>query len=380
MKSKHIWFTIFGIVLLTAASIWWFFRQLPASSPNQIQPLTSSAPPASKPESNTNVTPQGKNDSRDQSNPYAGSPADELLKKKPPMFKTQTVPPRTPEEKAMWQWREAMGKADPGYAYKTPIEFYGKVVDQNGQLVAGATVDLEWTGIRGEALDKATKITGTDGRFVLTGVQGKLLVVRVHKADCISQVSAQGDYDFADFSAHNFYMPDSNNPIVFRVWKLGNPEPMYCWYPGGDFLTDGKPFWVDVKNGRVGITGDVAFSVIKNNPEQGRDSGYTLTIQAASGGGITMSGEGEFMFQAPVSGYQSIIRIEQIARRGRSDNDFKTTQNILLYVRTADGKYAAMKARVIQYDSPKANLDTLIFFNPSGSRNLEFDDKKQINR
>jgi hypothetical protein len=380
MKTKYLWFLLSIIALLITAGIWWFSCQLPTPPALPTQPPATGSLSPSKPESNTNITNQENNGGHDQSNPYAGLSADELLKNKPPMFKTQTVPPPTPEEKAMWQWREAMQKADPGYAYKTPIEFYGKVVDQNDQLIAGATVDLEWTGIRGEALDKATKTTGEDGRFMLTGVQGKLLVVRVYKEGCVEGKEAEGYYDYVDFSEPSFHIPDSNNPIIFRLWMLGNPEPMFKWYPDGSLTVDGKPCWLDVKTGRIGSAGDVAFSVMRHNLEKGRESGYTLTVQSAPGVGMAMNTGEEFMFQAPASGYQTVIRIEQAAKRDRSDRDFKTTQNLHFYVRTADGKYAAVEAEVRQHAPPEAQLVALIFYNPSGSRNLEFDDKKQINR
>jgi hypothetical protein len=381
MKTKHIWFTIFSIALFLGVVTWCFFYQSPASSHNHSGLIGTNLTTESKPKiNNTNGTDQQNYGVNDQYSLYTGLSADELLKNKPPMFKTQTVPPSTPAEKAMWLWREAMEKVDPDYANKTPIEFYGKVVDQNGQPVAGATADLQWTGIQGEALDKATKITGTDGRFVLSGVEGKLLSVWVHKDGCVGKMEVQGDYDFADFSAPNFYLPDSNNPIVFRVWKLGNSEPMFKNHAYGDLTVDGKLFWLDVKNGRFGDVGDVAFSVFRHNLEKGRESGYTLTVQAAPGGGMTVSSGEEFMFQAPAGGYQTAIRIEQAAMRNGSDMGFKVTQNLRFYMRTADGKYMAVSAEVGQSGFPKADVSALIFYNPSGSRNLEFDDKKQINR
>jgi hypothetical protein len=380
MKNKYIWFTVSIVAVLMMVGIWRSFRQSPTQPSLLTQTPTTGSLPPSKPQSSTNVTTQENNAGNGLANPYAELSADELMKKKPPMFKTQIVPPPTPAEKAMWQWREAMQKADPGYAYKTPIEFYGKVVDQNDQPVAGATVDMNWTGIRGEALDKATKTTGADGQFVLTGVQGKLLIVWVHKYDCISKVGAQGDYNFVDFSEPNFYSPDPKNPVVFHVWKLGNPEPMYYWNPYGKLSVDGKLVWLNIQNGRIGSTGDLAFSVVRHDLEKGRESGYTLTVQSAPGVGMAMSVGEEFMFQAPANGYQPVIRIEQAAMRNRSDMDFKVTQTMQFYVRTTDGKYAAVKAEVGQSGYPEASLEAFIYFNPSRSRNLEFDQNKWINR
>ena len=56
------------------------------------------------------------------------------------LFKSTNYPPQTAEEKAQWEWWDAMEKTDPDFQWKMPIEFYGKVVDQFGQPVVNAEV------------------------------------------------------------------------------------------------------------------------------------------------------------------------------------------------------------------------------------------------
>ena len=73
------------------------------------------------------------------------------------LFKSTNYPPQTAEEKAQWEWWDAMDKADPDFQWKMPIEFYGKVVDQFGEPVVGATVDFVWTTVVGPVPDPQTQ-------------------------------------------------------------------------------------------------------------------------------------------------------------------------------------------------------------------------------
>ena len=52
-----------------------------------------------------------------------------------------------------WQWWNAMKNVDSSSEWKIPINFYGRVVDENGQAVAGATVRFGWpdTSARGSS-------------------------------------------------------------------------------------------------------------------------------------------------------------------------------------------------------------------------------------
>ena len=71
-----------------------------------------------------------------------------------------------------------MQKADPSFEWKCPIELYGKVVDQRGDSVTNATVKLTWTTVVGPRPDPGKRIvSGENGLFCVTGVQGKFLSV-----------------------------------------------------------------------------------------------------------------------------------------------------------------------------------------------------------
>ena len=63
--------------------------------------------------------------------------------------------------------------------YRRPIHFYGQVVDERGNPVAGLSVDFSWKDISPEGTSKSETATDIFGRFSLTGVSGKLLTIRL---------------------------------------------------------------------------------------------------------------------------------------------------------------------------------------------------------
>jgi len=91
--------------------------------------------------------------------------------------------------------------------------------------------------------------------------------------------------------------------------------------------------------------------------------------------GITESKNG-FLFEAPVTGYQNALQIEQ----KQENPDYQREARLQCYVRLADGKtYGRIEANVLPKYNNDAAIDLKIYVNPSGSRNLEYDPAKQIN-
>ena len=85
--------------------------------------------------------------------------------------------PTNAEEQAIWDWWFYMDKVDPDFQWRTPIEFYGKEIDQHGEPVVGARVRLEWSALG--SVPKRELTTGSDGNFAIAGIQGKGISVDV---------------------------------------------------------------------------------------------------------------------------------------------------------------------------------------------------------
>jgi len=270
-----------------------------------------------------------------------------------------------------------MEKADPDWQWKMLIEFYGKVVDQFSQPVDDAEVVLNWTTVVGPIPDpKKSIFSGSDGKFAVTGIQGKGLSVDILKKGYLRAKDSQGDFEYAAFYQNDFHVPDPNNPVIFRLQKLMGAEPMYKFLPYGDITAGGAPLVLDVVKGKVTAVGDLAFSIVlgAETNRDGRD--FTVTVQGLNGAGCVFSDE-EFLFNAPELGYQGTRLINVKV----DDPYYSPFQKLCFYVRTGTGKYAAVEARVNMWANwTGASFSAIEYFNPSGSRNLEFDQNKWINR
>jgi hypothetical protein len=292
------------------------------------------------------------------------------------LFKSTNYPPQTAEEKAMWEWWDAMDKADPDFQWKMPIEFYGKVIDQFGQPVATAEVVLGWTTVIGPIPDpKITVFTDTDGRFKLKEIQGKILLVNVSKNGYDYTSDSQGDFEYAFFYQDNFHVPDPNNPVIFRLQKLMGAEPMYKYLSYGKIPLGGTSLVYSVEKGKITNQGDLAFSVLVGESNR-YGSEFSVTIQGLNDASCVFSDE-EFLFKAPEIGYRGSLTVDHKL----TASNYDPAQILRFYVRTGTGKYAAIDAKVtLLGDLSGANFRVIVYYNPSGSRNLEFDQNKWINR
>jgi hypothetical protein len=282
-------------------------------------------------------------------------------------------PPTNPEEQAIWDWWISMDRADPEFQWKTPIEFYGKVIDQHGDPVVGANVECGWTTVG--ATPKAHLTTDANGNFEIKGIQGKGMIVDTRAKGYHRGASARGSFEYSAFYESIYHVPDKNNPVIFQLWKLEGAEPMYWWRIHQPISVKGERLWFDTTTGKVGATGDVAISTERGTTYAPRQFDYTITVEAGPGGGIFVRNE-EMMFEAPEGGYQPSFTVEQLGQ-GES---MKLDQNLRFYLKTPTGKYAAVKLEVSHYMVPEADVTMVVYFNPSGSRNLQYDGKQRINK
>jgi hypothetical protein len=296
--------------------------------------------------------------------PYKGMSLKELWRARDEFFKSGTVPTSSNEVQRLWQWYRSIDKADPAFGGKTPIEFYGKAVDQYGNPVPSARVDLYW--------GKGTNLvmqTQQDGSFVFSGVTGAGLDVRIYKNSYSARSQSYGSFEYANFFDAKFHLPNPAHPVIFRLQKLENPEPMYVSSTSLKLDVTNTVVWVDFGTGEKGATGDIGFSVVRDEFPGKQETGYTLNILTQPGGGVVITNE-EFMFHAPESGY-SLQKTIPHRPSGPNDHSFQPSMEFKLYLKTADAKYAAIKVEVGQYQRPAAYVDLVMCFNPSGSRNLE---------
>ncbi|MBN8711680.1 MAG: carboxypeptidase regulatory-like domain-containing protein [Verrucomicrobia bacterium] len=275
-----------------------------------------------------------------------------------------------------WADRQSRREADPLYEWKTPIEFYGKVLDQDGSPVAGATVDVIWTDLSANGSSHLEVVSDGSGLFSIKDIRGKHMTVQVTKEGYQRQLKGgQSGFDYAGFWEPTYHEPDANNPVIFRLRKKVEADPMI--QRGPTFLgasNDGAPTSFDLATGRKAADGSGNIAVrITKGPKTDKRFDWTTTVEGIGGAELIESTD-EFMTTAPVDGYKPRWTFSQKA----TDEKYQSEVQAKFYVKTGDGRYARVEMRILPEYNETAAVDLTVYLNPSGSRNLEFDRKKVV--
>ena len=81
------------------------------------------------------------------------------------------------------------------------------------------------------------------------------------------------------------------------------------------------------------------------------------------------------MVEAPSQGYKTHYAL---AQHNTNAMTFRCNVKSRFYLRTAKGHHARIEAEFLQYNGLIGDIRMDIYHNPSGSRNLEYDDKLRI--
>ena len=247
-----------------------------------------------------------------------------------------------------------------------PIDFYGKVVDQNGAPVAGVEVKAAIRlmkepipGMIGDGFDYLVASTASDGTFSFLNRTGEFFGI-----DKIQKTY----YYYA--SDEKKYRPNPSVPEVFKIWKQMGAEKLIEKNLKYKLTTEGRSYGLDLLNGaqakadaiadiRVSMT---APSVIK--PHVKYD--WNFVLEAAEGGLIETSDD--YMYLAPLDGYVSRIQVSFNASDANWSDNFRKR----FYVMSRNGSvYARIEILVGVALNGRGYLHIESASNPNSSRNLE---------
>lgn len=264
-------------------------------------------------------------------------------------------------------------------AFATPINFYGKVVDQHGKPVLQADIsysiiDQPWKFDS----SKGKRTADTSGNFSITGVHGGTLGIEVKK-------SGYRQLPYSDdkvTSAKMFYYglghpPQSSpqSPIVFTLHNPGVLEPlMKVGERNFRLARDGTPIEISLELNAPGGTHKVILRCwnkeLEPRPAGQREYDWRLEIAVPSGG-ITDRSD-PMVFEAPESGYKPSVTIDMPTT---AKPRWSSSAERSYFLRFSDGVHASINIRM------HAGGDHFVVWeshlNPKpGSRNLEADPTK----
>jgi len=262
-----------------------------------------------------------------------------------------------------------------------PINFWGKVIDQDKRPIAGVKVSYNYSTEHGNIVGVAwgrQKIykdeTATDGAgsFAVTGLRGHDLTLEsLNKEGYQYTPRGAAVYNFYGNTSGGKFTPDPNNPVLFVMVNKATAEPLVSY--GGHFGKtmrvpgNGTPTRWNLWKGQSDANGELQITFTREPAVLAR-VGPPVTWSAkieVIGGGIIEAPPDEAIYRAPEEGYASAVdypKTEQ--KRGVSARSF--------YVKTADGRYGRLQLEIYPGDQgPTARCLIKASMNPSGSPNLE---------
>jgi len=271
-----------------------------------------------------------------------------------------------------WKEREAKRRIDPEYEWKTPINFFGRVVDENEQPVPSAKVELSWTNLSQAGSSQAQITTDARGFFSLLNQTGRHLEVRVSKDGYYTPKRQQISFDYAAFWEADYHVPDPNNPVLFHIRKKNQGEALRNGEVRPTMPADGTPVRFDLLNGgKPSPDGQLEIAAITNTEKYPpRIFNWRATILVPGGGLIEHNAE--FPFEAPEDGYQPSVGFDMPTNAP----DWKPLIEKSYFIEFGSPpRYGRIQVQ-INGGSQKASVRYWV--NPSGSRNLEANSNEQV--
>lgn len=261
-------------------------------------------------------------------------------------------------------------KADPQYDWKQPINFYGKVVDENNEAVEGASVDFKWTDLSPNGTSQYQTTSDSTGLFSLVNQTGKRLSVTVSKLGYYGAADARmASFEYAN-PADGLFTPDPNSPVVLHLRKKGTGVDLITSQSGmsPDFPfnipRDGTPVILDLMQRRIGGGGQIQISENKPGHDNWRQAtSWWFRMEIPDGGFVEQNDE--FPFEAPEGVYQPVVQFD--FQQGQTNWATGVKQDF--YIKFGNPpRYGRFQ---VQTDISYGGAIITYAINPDGSRTLE---------
>ncbi|RYZ80140.1 MAG: carboxypeptidase regulatory-like domain-containing protein, partial [Proteobacteria bacterium] len=202
-------------------------------------------------------------------------------------------------------------------SYQHPIAIYGRVIDQFGDPVVDASVEIfVHSGyFTGKSARDALLITDNEGKFSISGLKGGNLGVSAMKdgylrVPDLSSVSSSASLSYTGGGGTGDRHAKPSNPVVLELIKIGSIEPMtHVGKKRWKLPVDGTPRTIalDTEQG-IGLhqiqfkfTSD--WNRLPNDNEiNSKNFNWSFEIRVPQGGFVW--DESDVQFEAPESGYR----------------------------------------------------------------------------
>jgi hypothetical protein len=255
--------------------------------------------------------------------------------------------------------------------FSQPIDLYAKVVDETGAPISSAetqySVYSEW--LKPNQRPVTGPRSDPSGMFAITGRKGSSIFVRVTHPDFYETEQSKGNFSHTDSGG---FSSSASQPVIFVLQKKGVAEPLVN-------LRQVKPVPKNGAEAKMNIGEDGSRLVVQawtSPPNPGAVNGVPFAWKcrvSVPGGGLIPYND-EYRFTAPEKGYAPSADFE-MPEAGR-DGKWRDRFEQLYFLKFANGRYARIRLQMIADGGHFAVVES--YYNPSGSRNLEYNPSKTI--
>ncbi|MDB6109357.1 MAG: hypothetical protein JWR69_1107 [Pedosphaera sp.] len=257
-----------------------------------------------------------------------------------------------------------------------PVEFWGKVVDQNDTPLAGVKLHSQirhWDfepsrGLAQRNIERAMT-TGADGRFHIGGSTGDDLIIKMEKDGYELEPDAQLGFGYGT-SERFTALPEA--PMIFKMWPTNIHERLIVGSKRFHVVPDGRIYMIDLTTGTMAESGGGDLKITLKHPAEvarGQTNDWSAEVEAVNGGLLEETNARSSMYLAPVTGYTPAFRYAQRLRGGQSGSTGKKR----FYVMLKNGQeYGRVTLELIApYNHQVPGLVRIDYaINPSGPRIL----------
>ena len=301
------------------------------------------------------------------------------------------IPP-CPADISPRKWSYLVDGYEREVAKNIPIEFCAKVIDQFGNTVVNAEVDMTINKTKKSLLeildsgksyygDQITKYTNTEGEFSVNDFGQTVKIKKISKPGYISLINKGVFYNKG--SSKKNMTANKDKPFIFTLIDKTECDPLYvrsAW--SQKLLTHGEIYYIDFKTGKIleNPTSNSTLTVTLHLGEERKiterkaqhDWGFVL---AAIDGGLYSIASINDIYIAPEDGYQEEFIFDTIDLKKWKSNYIGKC----FYYNKIKNRYSLLSLNII-VASDYVQVRIKDFLNPSGSRNLAYDYKKRLQK
>jgi len=286
-----------------------------------------------------------------------------------------TSPIRNDPDSNYTRWYILESAKDPRIDWKSPMSFFGLVLDEQNQPVQEVVIDMIWTDLSAQGNSQERCFSDGNGKFALLNRRGKTLCMRLSRTGYYVAGGGQNCYEYASPWEGNRFYPDSNNPVIFRLKKAGKIEPLIGYSVSLPVSNESRPTDYDLLTGKWIEPGSIQFEC-QIGPEAAAQRRFDWKFSLRVPGGGILERTNRLDFEAPAEGYVESVSFSKRAQ----DEDWQNGVSGMYFVKFGGKPFFGR----IEFDFHPSRLSRdrtssvslKYWVNPSGSTNLEADPTK----